>query len=1423
VITSNPSKYNTTSLYFRLPTGPGVPSPSLTGFDFAVLGSRKPVEKELSAFLTFCRRDAKSLNVKILKAEWGEGKTDAYDRYIHPETEKHQDACYYVSTSTIVDKIRRFEDFFPTTAYVPSSKCLASIFAAIIDESIHQELDIKHFPNPLKYQKSPLQFIEHTLENHKKAKYKKIFVFIDEFEELLIHDPEIQKQIISGIKELINGQLKMIHEGGTYQGILHFFISCTPYAYIRIMDSPEMAQMTGSVKSRLTTLELPEVPRREALQFLIDLTRYSYDGQLPKTFPFWDTGPLNGIYAISHGNLREMIKLFVKCMSTAVDKKKLRVIDYSHFLESLRDEEIAIYGFVGKAIDSELLDKTMAALNNISRGDECQKLLQLLIGEFLPFFIGDAGRRLELPKGDIHELVTAINTELKKIGVEKGISALMPIKDDKTFDSVVNRLNLVQNQIVIGQTKIPLEKFKEKLISYRLKTDGTLSESFMFPREARDLEVLFEELTQEEAEKLYMVARECFDQTAANRHYVLSQNFADQIFPSPLWRHMDFVKDRSKRMDLWRAAAKEYTESVKEFRDGVIRLIEHSGLGRFESEEVKGSKYYSFYYNISPGRTAHISAYLYVSTGSITAQDLDNMTEDIRKRRPNLLILVYTGDMEATIPSVIDGIDTPFLQLHMRKLRAMQLIVAELAEQKKIEMDYRILDQRLREISDDIELKEKRSKWHNDCETTGIIIYDLRTRYAESGSKLAGILKYYINFLGRRESSSEIFEQYENTLRKIKFFGDREVPFAPVDIESVKEFTKYEKELAVNGFLTLSSDSTVEVVETPVERRLMSILKKYPKMPLSNIRQYFISVAQAENLLERVYIPILIHKGLIQQKGDELTLMDLRSLQDELEKRFVTYDVGLTTKSPSWHSFLQLCVTKGRQRERDMLILDLNYFDQLIRNTVKEIDQEADDRTKFQRIHLVMLLLDYYQNKLEPRVDSASNAAITLKNKCHTQANKIKTILESVLDLYNVYCSGKQYVADDIIEFLKLSEILETVDETFEAAFTVSELNDIFKEFKWDNFHFNRDPSMAHFFSLKCAKLEKLCTDLNNLVVAVKSSCDTTQSLIDSTEETKKEIQRDLSRYEIPAKYKVSSKIIDLLQQYQSKPAQAQSAIPKIKMSVVREFFTSLEKQLSKDKAIVQHILVKVENIKKEEKDFLDVDRDQLLSRAKKFFVEFYGDEILGIESDLNKATETYAGLLAVMKEQKGMSLDDLSHVTDTAEKRFGKVITPSIISFEQKLASLFENAETTLTKIKNEVHSFLEILQKGVGEKVEKLCHEYSGHFTVEIDITLGALKTAEEGGDTEYKWTERLATFDSLRAKLFEALKPILPPDQGEVLLEIVRILEAKGEQWVDMQMLISEIEKHTRRSKGEIAKIIEELAKMNLLREGASLPIL
>ena len=61
-----------------------------------------------------------------------------------------------------------------------------------------------------------------------------------------------------------------------------------------------------------------------------------------------------------------------------------------------------------------------------------------------------------------------------------------------------------------------------------------------------------------------------------------------------------------------------------------------------------------------------------------------------------------------------------------------------------------------------------------------------------------------------------------------------------------------------------------------------------------------------------------------------------------------------------------------------MITIDLNYLDQMIRDKKKEIENEPNDNILLQKIQLINLILNYYYEKLEPKVDMAVSAANTL-------------------------------------------------------------------------------------------------------------------------------------------------------------------------------------------------------------------------------------------------------------------------------------------------------------------------------------------------------------------------------------------------------------------------------------------------------------
>jgi predicted CopG family antitoxin len=158
----------------------------------------------------------------------------------------------------------------------------------------------------------------------------------------------------------------------------------------------------------------------------------------------------------------------------------------------------------------------------------------------------------------------------------------------------------------------------------------------------------------------------------------------------------------------------------------------------------------------------------------------------------------------------------------------------------------------------------------------------------------------------------------------------------------------------------------------------------------------------------------------------------------------------------------------------------------------------------------------------------------------------------------------------------------------------------------------------------------------------------------------------------------------------------------------------------------------------------------------------------------------------------------------------------------DTEISQVFDEAWESLEKVKNEVSSFTQVLQNALGDKVAPICEKYRGQFEYEIKITQGAIETVKQGHETGYTWAKRQKDLNELREKLFKDLKPILPPQEGTMLLEIVRILGETETPWMNVQELVLQLKERLEQGEEEIEPTLKKLVKMNLVKEGASLPI-
>ena len=118
----------TTKRFERLPSDAGVPS--FTGFEFAHIASRKPVVDQLRNQVKYCTRVTIAPAVHVVLGEWGEGKTEAFQRYIEPVASQQGHFAYLISASTVANSLIKVDAESP----LASVNFLAAVFYAIQHE-----------------------------------------------------------------------------------------------------------------------------------------------------------------------------------------------------------------------------------------------------------------------------------------------------------------------------------------------------------------------------------------------------------------------------------------------------------------------------------------------------------------------------------------------------------------------------------------------------------------------------------------------------------------------------------------------------------------------------------------------------------------------------------------------------------------------------------------------------------------------------------------------------------------------------------------------------------------------------------------------------------------------------------------------------------------------------------------------------------------------------------------------------------------------------------------------------------------------------------------------------------------------------------------------------------------------------------------
>lgn len=519
---------------------------------YAELPSRQPTERDLRTFLDTCM-SANNVNGCVIKAWWGEGKTDAFENFIKPYLEDKSQLIFAV-TSTTVARVMEQRQKHGESDPVAWIAFLGALFEAIWQEGKSRPHEVEVFERTPK-EGSDFEYIRHVIESA--TKKKKLFIFLDELEQL--ETRSVRDDILHGIRGLFDQKEQFL------RGNFHIIMACTPDAFNRLIGS---SSQMGGFLGRLTTIELPRPVEDEAAKFVYGLVDYLYEGKTPSNHPFINSGIAYAIMYAGHRSPRSMIKALQQVIQYAKHmaeekgaKDYLCKIDANIVIGALKNFKLPIFGTEVYALDGELFDRIIRML--VIEGDEerTNKLANLiitLIGEPIPHSIDKLSSRIGVPESKIKELIGIANNRSDEAALLNGL-LILQVAEISTLDEIPKDM------------KIYLKSFVFR------NEDGKFVLRTFFPVTEKGLKSVQPELDVEEARKILKLLLRW---RKSGDFYLISPELIDRIYPNPNFLELDFIVDRNKRLELWKEANEKLIE--REFlsycEETLVDLLKKLGI-----------------------------------------------------------------------------------------------------------------------------------------------------------------------------------------------------------------------------------------------------------------------------------------------------------------------------------------------------------------------------------------------------------------------------------------------------------------------------------------------------------------------------------------------------------------------------------------------------------------------------------------------------------------------------------------------------------------------------------------------------------------------------------------------------------------------------------------------------------------------------
>lgn len=819
-----------TKVYKRLPPDSGTPvfdqQVHLSGFRDIKIESRVIAERQIADFMKYCERDADQPAARMLLGAWGEGKTEAFFRYIKPMAKQREHQAFLLPARSIVNAYGHYEKLDTSEARL----FLSAVFHVLTEE---------HVTLPKLRPQGLEKWIEDCLHALGCEK-RKLYLFVDEVEQLL-HEPYELRRIMLGIKQILDGKLESLMSGGNFAGALFIFFACTPEAYNRIATDPDVRQVFGGYGRRMDKISVDKISLNESVEFIYGLLKYAYNDKLPDPPPITSPGVLRTIATIAKHNMGHMVSLTTRLLSS-LDQKDgtMEVIGPAQLVQFAKGRTINIEGYDTKCFEDDLYNLILRKINEIETGGEYYSyLLTTMLFDQKAFSMKDVATLFdrEMWRGMEKLWVMFLNKVLIDLGYSPGLLCFKLLTGRLQQEAFYNNLEMFQ-----AENKKGAYRFSEKLFEKRdiedLLTNWALNDQIelvgqiLVPANVETVQHLFGPLRSDDVDKLISLFKDFAIE--GEDVYRLSKDLINQVFPPPCPSGLEFIRDASERFNLWRRATIQYTERLnQDVPCAVVALASFIDkpwkFGSVKPLDI-GSQIFStmLTYEIASYRNK-VSLFVWIIARSrITDDDVLACQKLLTHSAypPHLVVFISNDPIEANIvESMSQRLRKRVCFFTIHPTYAKQI----LASFWHVDAEGGIYEEVLKDVikvlfDRDLNIYSSLDNWLTLGRANGLVV-DNPTLSEGTYKGLVNALRLLLNAQGTNMSLKEVFDWNRNVLRELIPFGSKTGLVPETDrLESFDGFRALVGDLQTNGFISIDSENRPIFKISPCESAILEEL-----------------------------------------------------------------------------------------------------------------------------------------------------------------------------------------------------------------------------------------------------------------------------------------------------------------------------------------------------------------------------------------------------------------------------------------------------------------------------------------------------------------------------------------------------------------------------------------------------------------------